>query len=226
MFDWKIIVTVIILLGIIAFFISTQTPVQEFFKSIKDSILSFLGYTVVEERNVSFSITTEYDSISFKDEINITIHPIIFSANTSDMSIETSDIVNMDFSGSGKIAGRTLVLDGTTNKIEIANSSMTFNKASVKAETTFTKLTIDDLELRELKISSGSLFVKGTEIKFSGSVVIYNPEGRFEFQPIDAEGVNVDFEEGVGVGFEEVYKLKAEGFASRISIPESDIVID
>jgi len=211
MFDWKIIVTVIILLGIIAFFISTQTSVQEFFKFVKENVYSFFG-EVVEERNISFSLVAEYDNISFKDDVNITIHPIIFSANIRDMNIETSDTVNMDFSGSGKISGRALSLDGTTNKVEIANSSMTFRKASMKSESTFTKLIIDNLELKELKLRNGSLFIKGTETKFSGQIEIYDIKGRFEFS----------YEEGVDVG----YKLEIEGLASRISIPEADILID
>jgi len=50
------------------------------------------------------------------------------------------------------------------------------------------------------------LFVKGTEIKFTDPVIIYNPEGRFEFAANNT--------------------LKAEGLANRISIPKSGIVID
>ena len=203
MFDWKLILTVIILLGIMAFFISTQAPVQDFFKSIKDKLYSFIGYMAVEEKNISFSLVAEYDNIQFKDDINITIYPIIFSANIRDMDIETSDTVGMDFSGSGIIVGKSLSLDGITDRVEIANSSMTFKRASVNANSTFTELIIDNLELEELKLRSGSLFIKGTETNFN-SIDIYNLEGRFEFSD----------------------DLKIEGIASRISIPEADMVID
>jgi hypothetical protein len=207
MFNWKLIVTVIILLGIIAFFIYTQAPVQDFFKSVSEQLFSFLGHRVVVERNISFSIVTDYESISFKDAVNITMQPVTFSANINNMKIDSRDAVNIDFSGSGKISGRILSLDGTTDRIEVANSSMAFESASLKSEATFNELTIDNMELNELRITSGSLFVKGTEIKFTGPVVIYNPEGRFEFY------VNNSM-------------LKAEGLANRISIPKSGIVID
>ena len=152
MLNWKVVVTAIILLGIIAFFISTQNPVQEFFKFVQEKIDSIFGHTVAEERNISFSLTAEYGNISFEDDVNITINPIIFSADINKMNIETSDTVIMEFSGSGRISGMNLSLDGITNNIKISNSSMVFNRASLKSEAAFTELTIGKLELKELKL--------------------------------------------------------------------------
>jgi hypothetical protein len=204
MFNWKLIVTVIIILGIVAYFISTETSVQGFFKSMKDRLYAFIGYTATEERNISFSLTAEYGNISFKDDVNLTIQPVSFSAGMTYMNIETSDTVSMDFSGTGEISGRSLNLDGFIYKLEIANSSMTFKKASIESASSFEKLIIDKLELDKLELRDGSLVVKGTETRFSDQIEIYNLEGSFEFSD----------------------KLKIDGLAGRISIPEADIVID
>ncbi len=202
MFNWKLIVTVIILLGIVALVTSTQTSVQDFFSSVTDRLFSIIGSS--EERNISFSLVAEYSNISFKDSANITIEPILFSADIRYINIRTSDTIAMDFSGSGEIYGNSLRLDGVTDNIEIANSSIALNKASVISNCTFNSLVIEGLELKELLLTDGSLIVKGTETRFSDSIEIYNLEGRFEFSD----------------------KLKIEGLASRIAIPEADMVID
>ena len=157
-----------------------------------------------EERNISFSLVAEYSNISFKDSVNITIEPILFSANIRYMNIRTSDTISMDFSGSGEIYENSLRLDGVSNNIEIANSSIALNEASVISNCTFNTLLIEGLVLDELLLTDGSLTVKGTETRFSDSIAIYNLEGRFEFSD----------------------KLRIEGQASRISIPEADMVID
>ena len=61
MFNWKIIVTVVIIFCIIAFFLSTQTSVQEFFKFAKEKIYAFFG-KAVEEGYISFSLVAGYDN--------------------------------------------------------------------------------------------------------------------------------------------------------------------
>jgi hypothetical protein len=202
MFNWKLIVTVIILLGIVAFFAYTQPSVQGFFVSVKDKIFSFMGRT--EERNISFSLVAEYSNISFKDSVNMTIQPVLFSADIRYMNIRTSDTIAMDFSGSGMIEKNSLRLDGVTNNIEIGNSSIALNEASVVSNCTFNSLVIENLELKELMLTDGFLTVKGTETEFSDTIEISNLEGRFEFSD----------------------KLRIEGLAGRILIPEADMVID
>ncbi len=210
MLNWKVIITVFIVLGFLLVMLTTNPDVSSFFESMKDKFFGMFGYVAEDDvpRNLSFYINvSSYDGIAVNTgrPVNISLDGE-FLADIKNGHVESSTVKITNFKGYCKIEYHKLDLDGRFEKMEIANDSVSFEASTIKSNATFTKLTISNLVLADLDMDSatGSLFIRGAETKLSGqSVKIKNPLGTFEFNN----------------------GLKAIGFASRISIPSLDMTI-
>ncbi|MEM7819339.1 MAG: hypothetical protein QXD48_00740 [Candidatus Aenigmatarchaeota archaeon] len=209
MFDWKIIVTSIVVLLIILVFISIDPTVSNFFNSVFDKVSGLFRFEIFNEgKNIKFYLNvSDYKPINFKTNIptNITLQPIEFYAVLKDGSINTTKTIRIiNFKGSGYI-GNTINLDGNFEKLEIGEIG-SFSNSRIKADGTFSSVIIENIGLKNLKIenSTGSLIVNETEIAFSlKTIEIVSPFGQFSF----SKGMSID------------------GFANKISIPEEKIIL-
>ncbi len=99
-----------------------------------------------------------------------------------------------------------MILDGRFERIEFPDLTIKFEQGTIKSESFFNYLEIENLALKELKLRkvSGSLFVNNIETDItSRDIEITSPIGRFEFNNT----------------------LRIDGFADKISIPDAKIFI-
>lgn len=203
MFNWKIIVTVFITLGVLLAALSTNPAIDDFYQAAKERIFGVLEEKVT--RNVTFTVSADsYTNLSFSGNMNFIITPVDFSADVKDGKIYTNKTIQIiGFTGSGSIDRDLLTLDGEFKKIEQEGTSISFAQGPIKASSTYSRIAAENLTLKHLTIPGGKLTLGGTEISFSSAAEIYYPQGDFEFDS----------------------GLKASGAASKIILPESGINI-
>ena len=205
MFDWKLLVTIIIIFGILLALTSTQPAVKNFFSSIDKKIVSGNQQgseaATITPGNVEFSLEIEKTDFSAKTgNVTIGIESKQFSAKIekSDISTESPIVIN-GFSGSIAIAEK-VTLDGTLNSFSSGETKIGFDRASLKTESPYDKITIENLGIAEYKTNAtGTLIVKGNEIKVNSPLTIKSLLGNFVF---------------------EGEKIKITGRADKISIPD------
>lgn len=204
MFDWKLIVTLLIVFMVLLFVLGSDSSVSKFFSGV----FSKVGIEAKSEdntmRNVSFSLSAGgYDNISFSaDYVKFSIEPQNFSAVIEGASVETKSHVDIEgFRGSGNIDKNVLSLEGSLSAINLSGTSITYAKGVIKATAAFDSLEAG-LAVGNLVLSNGVLDINGNEIRFS-EITIASPKGKFSFGK----------------------ELKIEGVAGRIEIPSAKIVI-
>lgn len=211
MFGLKIIVTIIITLIIVLGFLALNPTVAGFFENIFDR---FSGIAVFEfdttQRNVLFSLdVNKFDNITVKTRrlINITTAPDNLSILLKDGSIvPDKTFIVYGFRGHLSIKGNEINLDGKYDKFEYLDKSTSFDGGDIKAEGTYINLTIKDFALNELKLNNVTGKIVANEVKTIFSEVdidIKSPLGKFVFNG----------------------GLKIDGSASKISIPNRNLVI-
>ncbi len=205
MFDWKLIVTLLIVFSILLAVLGADSSVGKFFGNIFGKI----GVETKSEdnaiRNVSFSLSAgNYARISFSSsDARFVIDPKNFSAAIESATAEAKTRVEIGgFKGSGSVDGNNLAIEGSLGRIGLSGTSINYAKGSIKASAVFDRIVMENIAVDEIMLSNGTLAVNGNEIKFS-DIIITSPKGRFTFDK----------------------GLKIEGIASRISIPSARIVI-
>ena len=182
MFGLKIILTIIITLILVFTYLGTNPAVSGFFDSVGERFSSFTGDNTA--RGVEFSLAADkYSNIEFSGRnVNFTI-----SGDTNAMlktgNLQTNKTLGIyGFSGSGSVAGSTLVLDGRMSKVELPEITVAVQE-TIKSNSTFTSLSAVNLAVKEMKIqnTSGTLVVRGTSTQFSGDIDIISPAGDFGF---------------------------------------------
>lgn len=203
MFDWKLIVTLMIVFSILLVILGADSSVGKFFGNIFGKIGVENADNAV--RNVSFSLSADdYAKISFSSsDARFVIDPKNFSAAIESAAAEAKTRVEISgFRGSGSVDGNSLAIEGSLDRIDLSGTSINYARGSIKASAVFDRIVMENIAVDEIMLSNGTLAVNGNEIKFS-DIVITSPKGRFTFDK----------------------GLKIEGIASRISIPSARIVI-
>lgn len=206
MFDWKIILTIIIALGIVLTYLGSNPAVSGFFDSVRDRLPFSADVTA---RNVEFTLTAgKYSDMEFSvNNANFTITGYS-EATLKTGNLRTNKTLGIyGFRGSGSIRGNTLTLDGRMSKVELPEITVAIQE-TIKSNSTFTSLSITNLGVKEIKIenTSGTLTVRGTTTQFSGDVVVVAPLGDFFFAN------------------NTIFKLS--GKANKVSIPSAGISIE
>lgn len=190
-FNWKVIATVFILLGIIMVVLSTSPTVSGFFVSVKDRLFDLFDIDTEQYlvRNVSFSVSSAgYGPIIFSTErpINISLDgdfsgDVTIAGTAGNMKSSTVTIKN--FVGSGKIEDGRININGDFGSIITTDIAINLS-GIVSSDSSFTSLVVHNLGIQRIQLqdASGSLYAKGNEIKVtSEDLDIVNPLARFEF---------------------------------------------
>ncbi len=204
MFDWKIIVTVFITLGLLVVFLSTSPQMGNFIDALKGKLTDIIPEQNIV-RNISFSLAADAANVTGNaKEVNIELATGSFSAQLKDINVSSRGTVRiMGFSGFLS-ADRKLTIDGTFKKLVLSDTSISPSQGSIKSEVTYDKLVIDNLALKELAVQKGKLTINNVTTNTESEIILSYPMGRFEF---------------AGDG------LIISGSANRISIPAAKIFI-
>lgn len=207
MFDWKIVVTIIIVMALAAGYVGTNPTVSGFFDAIGGKLSSLTGSS---QSGVEFTLKTgNYANIEFsaKNPTNITVAGST-TATLSTGTIKTNKSMSIyNFTGSGSIRGNELILNGKIGKIELPEITVAVQE-TISSNSTFTSMSADYLTAKDITIkgTTGTLAARGATTQFSGDITITSPSGSFEFYKNNV-----------------VFALS--GSASRISIPSAGISI-
>lgn len=203
MFNWKIVATIFITLGILVVFLSSSPQLGNFFGSIKEKISNLLPEQSVD-RNVSFTLDTGLVDIGSEvKDVNIEFRTDNFSARVKDIDVNSHGLVRiLGFSGSLSVT-KQLSLDGSFRKVELEGTTFMLPQGSIKTEPTFETLAIDNLALKELIVTKGKITVNNVETDSDSEIRILSPLGRFTFDD----------------------RLRVVGKANKISVPAAKIFI-
>jgi hypothetical protein len=207
LFNWKLIATVIILLGIIAVALSMSPAVSDFFDKVFDRLSGFVP-AKEPERNVSFILTAdEYNDLKFTNQnINIILNSDNFSAELSTGNITANK--NISIIGtriSGYVSGKNIFFEGDFSRIETEGTLISFNTGSIKSNSTFNTLMIDNLKLDkfDMAMASGTIMFDNvmTTIGYK-NISIESPLASFMFNSsLHVEGIASKIvAEGIVVG--------------------------
>jgi hypothetical protein len=190
--NWKIIVTVVIVLFVLLAVLGNNPTISAFFSSIKDRITPVIGEKEAS-RAVQFSlIMNSYGPISFATSrmLNISISGDT-TAILQEGRIEINKTINIiNYHGSGAI-DNILILDGSFEKLERPEISIFLN-GPVKLNSSYSLLAVDNLALKSLTLNtSGVLTVSGAETRFSGTISVFEPAGRFVFDRTNGTSLSI-----------------------------------
>lgn len=204
MFNWKIVATIFITLGILVAFLSTSPQLGNFFDVLREKIYSIVPEQQVE-RNISFLLVTDAANITAQaKDVNIEVRTNNFTAQLKDVSINSKGTVKiLGFSGLLSVANRNLALDGSFKKVEVEDTTITFPQGTIKSQSTWESMVVDNLAMKELVVPKGKLTVNNVETDSASEIRISSPLGKFEFDS----------------------QLQVTGKANKISIPEAKIFI-
>jgi len=204
MFNWKIVATIFITLGILVVFLATSPQLGNFFDSLKERIPNLLPEEQID-RNISFSLNASVTNLAGEAKsVNIELRTDNFSAQLKDVIANSRGRIRiLGFSGSFSAENGSLVLDGSFKKVELEETTLTLPQGSLKSSSVFESLVIDNLAMKELVVPNGKLIVNSVETYSSNEIRIFSPLGRFELE----------------------YGLRVIGRANKISIPEAKIFI-
>ena len=183
MFEWKIIITIIVTLGLVMGYVGSNPTVSGFFDSVGGRFSSLIGDNA--QRNVEFSLDVDkYSDVEFSAK-----YPVDFlvtgytEASLKTGNLKTNKTVGIyGFRGTGSVKGNTLALNGKMAKVELPEITVSVEE-TVESTSTFTGLSVKNLAVREIKIQqvSGTLSARGTTTQFSGDISIVSPMGDFDF---------------------------------------------
>ncbi|KHO47773.1 MAG: hypothetical protein QT00_C0002G0435 [archaeon GW2011_AR5] len=204
MFEWKIIITVLVTLGLVLTYVGTNPTVSGFFDSVSGRFGSIMGES---QRNVEFSLDVDkYGDFDFsaKEPVDFLVTGYT-EATLKTGNLKTNKTVGIyGFRGTGSVEGNVLALDGKMAKVELPEITVSVQE-TVKSASTFTELTAKNLAVKEIRLTgvTGTLTSRGSTTQFSGDLTIASPMGDFDF----------------GNG------LRINGSATGISIPSAGISI-
>ncbi|MBI2579557.1 MAG: hypothetical protein HYW27_01510 [Candidatus Aenigmarchaeota archaeon] len=198
----NLIVAAVITAGLLGAFLLSNSTVGNLIGNVAD-----LG--IQEMKNVSFTLSVDrHGEISFEKQKNLSIEITgRMQGVVGDGEFESGSGASLrGFSGRGRISDM-VVLNGTVDKIEISDASLSFKAKKFDASSEFSSASVENLFLAGLRLENvtGSLNQGGTEIKFSSTTVIL-------------EGAGGKFTFGNG--------LVIDGRAKKVSIPTSGIRIE
>lgn len=205
MFEWKIVLTVIVTLGIIFAYLGSNPVVSGFFDSVGSKVSSLTGFST--QGNVEFSLAADkYGVIGFiAGNSNFTIVGETSAALKTGNLRTNKTLAVYGFHGTGSVNGNILMLDGKIAKVELPEIAVAVQE-TIKSNSTFTSLSAAGLKLGDLKIinTTGTLVVRGATTHFSGDIDIVSPVGDFYFanSTLSASGkaAKISLSNGINIG--------------------------
>jgi hypothetical protein len=193
-FDWKIIVTLIVVFIALAYLIGTSPPVGNFFESVKERFKIGPIIRTETKGNVEFFLSWDnYKDTQIDDKrtVNITINARSFSANTGNGNIDVAEktVFVTRFKGTGNITGKEIVLNGRYEELKIQDFGIFYN-STFKASSSFSTAEINNLAFAKLILEgSGTISYKGTELAVNDQTAeLTSVSGTFVF----GEGLQIN----------------------------------
>jgi hypothetical protein len=205
MFDWKIIVTLLIVLVLLAGFMGSTPGVSSFLGEVGSragSVFSGLGIDLGEKSGHNFTLVlSRYDKIGLNMKSSAISADGNASAKIDNGEIRFSHVDMTNFTGSGS-ASSVLVLNGSADKILFDSSSF----GRTRIDMVSSVAAIDDARIQEIsQDAEGEMQLGNSSIKFSGR--------------IDMKSIEASMTLGNGV-------LRIQGTAAKISIPGAGVNLD
>ncbi|MBI2971666.1 MAG: hypothetical protein HYY37_04590 [Candidatus Aenigmarchaeota archaeon] len=170
--DWKIVATVLIM-GIVLAAGFSLGPFAEFANALGEKV-SFSLPDIQPARNVSFELAADsYGNVTFSGtNARLILQPQAFTADVKGGRIETNgSIAVQGFRGAGTLSGKTLELQGTYKKIEVAGAM--FAEGSISGSGSFGTLVMDNVTIAELSVAGNAvLSARGAELRLADKLVV------------------------------------------------------
>ncbi len=204
MFNWKIVATLFITLGILVVVLASSPQMGGFIDTLKGKVSGIVPDNEVTS-DVSFMLVSDATNVTGKArEVNLELTTGNFSAQLKDINVSSKGTVRvLGFSGSISV-GKTLSIDGIFKKIELEHTNIFPSQGSIKSESYYEKLIADNLEVKELTVQGGKLTVNNVTTSAESRIILSYPVGRFEFSGD---------------------KLVVSGKANKISIPDAKMFV-
>ena len=179
----KLLAVPVVILVLLAGFLTTNPTVAGFFDQMKDKFFSFAKIEPPVGRSIEFSVSLgRHNPITFDRSVpmNITIRGKA-SVLLQNGRIDADDGVKLvDYRGYGSISD-TLTLNGTYESLE--SSGLTLGRGKAWVWSDFSSLEITNLRIKIINTTdvAGSLTLKNSSTQFYGSIEIFEPLGTFDF---------------------------------------------
>ncbi len=202
MTDTKLVITVIIILGILFIALSNHPNTKDFFSKFETNVKS----PVINNGPINFEISMDLTPINsnvenvdidiYSNNINLTFDNGGFTSN--------KNAKLSGYKGAVSIMNKTLVLDGSFEKLE--SDSLSLEKTTrIKSSMNFENVSLDNFYLDKVDTKSSAVIkTQGVETIINNkSIFIEKPKGLFVISD----------------------KLNIKGTAYKISIPEAKILV-
>jgi len=208
---WKLLATVLIVLVLLAFLLSSNPQVTEFFSSIYGGLTDVVSsFEIEENRTVNFTlILSGYENISYDSSktMNITLNAAKFQLTVEDANLNgtANDIFIINYRGKVEINDtmNNITLDGRFESLLVPGIA-SFSNTNIVADIQFTTMKIDNFRPRKLVANTtGTLTLGAAENTFTGIIEADSILGTFTFD----DGLTI------------------VGHAKKISIPGSGITV-
>ncbi|MBI3190959.1 hypothetical protein HYZ41_04630 [archaeon] len=179
----KLIAIPVVVLVLLAGFLTTNPAVSGFFEQMKDKFFSFTKIEPPVNRNIDFTVDlNKYNTVTFdrSSPMNITVigeaSVVLQNGNVN----TKNGITLVDYKGFGSVSNK-LLLNGTYERLE--SMELKLGKGKIWLESNFSNTEITNLRVKIINISdvSGVLTLKNSSTQFSGSIEIFEPLGTFTF---------------------------------------------
>ncbi|GEM_PF-5692204 len=207
MADWKIVVTLLVVLGVLAVFAGSAPGVTSFFGEVGEKFSGLLPWGAADapqKGDSEFSLVLE----SYADVQLQASGSTIALTGDADADIDNGNIRLHDpkisgFKGSVSLSS-ILVLNGTADSVEFGSSRL--GKTKLDMSSSPAGLTISNVSIHSIEQDNarGELILNGSITKFSGRLELKSIRGKMFF----ANGT-----------------LQIEGTAKSISVPGAGIKI-
>ncbi len=180
MFLLKIVLTIVIVVFILVVVVGQNPTVSDFFNSVKGK-LQIPSFSL-EQRDINFELTADsYPDFEFSGSgANITLFGNINGTLTTG-EIKANEMTIYGFSGTGSVKDGQVKLSGKIEKIKLPEITVNVQE-TLTMGSGFTRLVGEgiEMELLEIKDSSGTLKARKTDTAFTGNVTIRYPAGNLE----------------------------------------------
>ncbi|MBI4014893.1 MAG: hypothetical protein HY365_02980 [Candidatus Aenigmarchaeota archaeon] len=197
--EWKILVTLAIMLLAALAFVSRTPEVASFFGY-------YYSFVSPSPPNVSFAlVASSYGNITFTAaNSRIEIEPKDSSLSVAGGALSASNVTLLGFRGTMSARGSEASLDGTVRTMEAGGAVVAYDNAPVKGTVKFVRLYAANVSLPLIAEElDGTIVVKGTLITLvNDTVKLVSPVGDVTLTD----------------------NLMMSGFAKRIELPKAGIV--
>ncbi|MBI4170534.1 MAG: hypothetical protein HY514_02485 [Candidatus Aenigmarchaeota archaeon] len=206
--DWKIVVTLLIVLGVLAVFVSSAPPVSNFFDQIATKLSDTAGVIGIgwgEKSNIDFLLELEqFEDVDFEASNSTIIIEGIGQANFGESAVAFRSVSILGFTGSGSFSEKFTLKGFASSVAESSGFKLQDIRFNLSADPD--KLNATDVLIKNILFedAQGQITLNNSFTRF---------QGRLEMRSVST---SLTLEKNV---------LKIKGKAKYIAIPSAGIRI-